>query len=87
METTVTTLPPMKFYPYTEVEYVDLVETIQSITTHIPTDKMSWIWNNHNKISNTKEPQPCACGSAAPHWKRATETIRNFVKQVESTNV
>lgn len=76
-----------KYLPYTESEYIELVEIIQSITTHIPNDKMGWIWNNHNKISKTQEPQPCSCGSAAPHWKRATETIRNFVKQVESNNV
>ena len=87
METTVTTLPPQLFHPYTPLEYAELKETIQSITTHIPHDKMGWIWNNHNKILNTKEGQPCSCGSAASHWKRATETIRNFVKQVESKNV
>jgi hypothetical protein len=72
-----------KYSPYTQAEYIDLVETLQSITTHIPTDKMSWIWSNHNKISKTAEPQPCACGSAAGHWRRAVDTIRDFIKEVE----
>jgi hypothetical protein len=76
-----------KYLPYTEAEYVELKQVIQSISTYIPNDKMGWIWNNHNKISKTQEPQPCSCGSAAGHWKRATETIREFVKKVESTNV
>jgi hypothetical protein len=76
-----------KYLPYTQAEYIELKETIQSITTHIPHDKMGWIWGNHNKILKSNEPQPCSCGSAAANWKRATETIRNFVKQVESTNV
>ena len=84
METTVTTLPPQRFHPYTPLEYAELKEVIQTISTHIPHDRMEWIWNNHNKISNTQEPRPCSCGSAASHWKRATETIRNFVRQVES---
>jgi len=84
MEGTATTLPPPKYHPYTEVEYIELKQTIQSITTHIPHDKMGWIWNNHNHILKTNEPQPCSCGSASGHWKRATETIRNFVRQVES---
>jgi hypothetical protein len=72
-----------KYLPYTQAEYIELVETIQSITTHIPNDKMGWIWSNHNKISKTQEPQPCSCGSASGHWKRATQTIRDFVRQVE----
>jgi hypothetical protein len=83
METTVTTLPPERFHPYTPLEYAELKEVIQSITTHIPTDRMGWIWSNHNKISKTAEPQPCSCGSAASHWKRATQTIRDFVNKVE----
>lgn len=90
METTVTTIPPEyfnKFLPYMEVEYLELKQIMDTITTHIPTDKMSWVWNNHNRILNTKEPQPCSCGSAASHWLRAANTIRDFIKKVESTNV
>ena len=90
MEATATTIPPEyfnRYLPYTESEYVELKETIQSITTHIPNDKMAWIWSNHNKISKTQEPQPCACGSASSHWIRAANTIRDFVKKVESINV
>lgn len=83
MEATATTLPPMKYWPYDESEYMELKDIIGQITTHIPTDRMSWIWSNHNKISKTNEPQPCACGSAAGHWQRATQTIRNFVENVE----
>lgn len=83
MEVITTTIPSERFYPYTPLEYAELKEIIQSITTHIPTDKMSWIWNNHNKISKTQEPQPCSCGSAAGHWRRATDTIRNFVASIE----
>jgi hypothetical protein len=83
MEGTVTTLPPEIFHPYTSLEYAELKETMQSISTHIPNDKMGWIWNNHNKILKTTEPQPCSCGSASGHWVRAATTIREFIKKVE----
>lgn len=75
----------MKDYkPYTEEEYVELKSVIESITHYIPNDRMSYIWNNHNKILKTNEPTPCSCGSAASHWNRATQTIRNFVAQIQS---
>jgi hypothetical protein len=75
----------MKDYkPYTEEEYAELKTIVDSIQQHIPNDKMGWIWGNHNKISKTNEPQPCSCGSAAGHWRRAVDTIRNFILQVES---
>ncbi len=72
------------FTPYTEEEFKELKSVIDSITTHIPNDKMGYIWNNHNKILNTKEPTPCSCGSAAGLWNRATQTIREFVRSKES---
>ena len=86
METTATTLPPEytnRFLPYTESEYLELKQIMDTITTHIPHDKMGWIWNNHNRISKTNESQPCACGSASGHWKRAADTIRTFIINVE----
>jgi hypothetical protein len=83
MEQTATTLPPMKYWPYDESEYVELKSIMDTITTHIPHDRMGWIWSNHNKISKTNEPQPCSCGSAAGHWKRAADTIRTFIINVE----
>lgn len=89
METTVTTIPPEyfnKYLPYTPVEYLELKQIMDSITTHIPTDKMSWVWSNHNRINKSNESQPCACGSASSHWVRAATTIRDFIKKVESTN-
>lgn len=71
----------MKDYtPYTEEEFKELKSVIDNITTHIPNDRMQFIWNNHNKINKTNIPTPCSCGSAAANWIRATETIRGFVR-------
>jgi hypothetical protein len=72
-----------KYLPYTEAEYKELKEIMDAITTHIPHDRMGWIWDNHNRISKTNEGQPCSCGSAASHWLRAANTIRDFIINVE----
>lgn len=79
METT--TMNP--FAPYTQSEFNELKAVLAEITTHIPNDKMSWVWNNFKKVTNSNETQPCSCGSAASHWKRAVETLRNFVTKAE----
>lgn len=72
-----------RYLPYTESEYKELKEVMETIVTHIPTDRMGWVWSNYNKIEKTNETQPCACGSAAAHWIRATNTIRDFITKVE----
>lgn len=89
METNTTTIPPEyfdRYLPYTEVEYMELKSILDAISTHIPTDKMSFIWNNYKKITGSKEATPCSCGSAAGHWRRAVDEIRNFIDKVEKTN-
>ena len=73
-----------RFLPYTTEEFKELKSVIDSITTHIPNDRMQYVWNNHNKILKTSEPTPCSCGSASSHWNRATQTIREFVRSKES---
>lgn len=77
----------MKDYtPYTEEEYVELKSVSDIISSHIPNDKMNYIWNNHNKILNTHEPTPCSCGSASKHWIRAVNTIKQFIEEKEALN-
>ena len=72
-----------KYHPYTEGEFRELKAIAETITTHIPQDKVGFVWSNHNKINGNNETQPCTCGSAASHWKRAMETIRGFIQRVE----
>jgi len=72
-----------KYHPYTEGEFRELKTIAETITTHIPQDKVGWVWSNHNKINGNNETQPCTCGSAVGHWKRAMETIRGFIQRVE----
>ena len=72
-----------KYLPYTETEYKELKEIMDAISTHIPNDRMGWVWGNHNRILRTNEGQPCSCGSASSHWIRAANTIRDFIINVE----
>ena len=86
METITTTIPPEyfnRYLPYTEGEYIELKSIMKDITSHIPNDKMDWVWGNHNRILKTNEAQPGSCGRASNLWIRATETIRNFIINVE----
>jgi hypothetical protein len=80
METTTSMNP---YAPYTQMEFNELKTILESITTHIPNDKMGWVWSNYLKVTNTREPQPCSCGSAAGHWRRAVDGLRDFVNKVE----
>lgn len=87
MDTNITTIPPEyfdRYLPYTQSEYNELKGILESITTHIPTDKMGFIWSNYLKVTKTTEPQPCSCGSASGHWRRAVDGLRDFVTKVES---
>lgn len=87
METTATTLPPdMRYFPYNEMEYTELKSIAASITTNIPNDKMGWVWANYKRISKSSEGQPCGCGSAAGLWKKAMDTIREFIQSKDLIN-
>ena len=70
------------YAPYTQMEFNEMKAILDTITTHIPNDKMGWVWSNYLKVTNTREPQPCSCGSAAGHWKRAVEGLRDFANKV-----
>ena len=72
-----------KYSPYTEAEYTELKNVADAISAYIPNDKMGFIWNNYKKITKSTEPQPCSCGSAASHWRRAVDEIKRFIDKVE----
>lgn len=68
---------------YTKEELDELREVVNSITTHIPTQMAGYIWNNYKRIADTNERQPCNCGSSAGLWRKAVDTIREYLKNVE----
>ena len=66
---------------YTNEEFKELCVFASSIRDWIPEDKAGYVWNNYKKISGDNSNAPCTCGSAAPHWKRAMDTIRTYIKE------
>ena len=66
---------------YTQEEFKSLVETLDSIGNYLPDDKANYIWDNYKKIANTTEGRPCTCGSSSALWKKAVDTIRNYIKE------
>ena len=70
-----------KYYPLSIEEFNELAQIIDSITTHVPGDKIGYIWSKFNRINARQEPQPCSCPSAAGHWKRAIDGLREFINQ------
>lgn len=65
---------------YTNEDFKLLRETIQSITSHIPEQQAGYVWNNYKAISGSNENQPCMCGSSAGLWRKAVDTIREYIK-------
>lgn len=72
-----------KFAPYTEEEFKLIKQNIQSISDYIPENLLTFVWDNYKKLSNSTEGRPCTCGSAAKHWAKAVNVIRDFVSEVE----
>ena len=70
---------------FTEEEYQKLKETAKDIRDYLPENLLPYIWDNYRIISgNIEEPRPCSCGSAAAHWKKAVDSIKNYINEVES---
>jgi len=69
---------------FTAEEYQKLKETIEPIKDYLPENLLPYIWDNYRIISgNIEEPRPCACGSAAAHWKKAVDSIKTYINEVE----
>jgi len=62
-----------------EQELTELKSVLAQISTRIPENKASYVWNTFNQIRGEREVQPCMCQSSAKHWVRAIETLRNYI--------
>ena len=71
---------------YTEEELKELKEVMEEVnkSAFLPESQLSYIWSNHVLISGTKERMPCSCNSAAKHWKKAINTINEYLSSIES---
>lgn len=60
-----------------ELEQIKI--NLERINSHIPNDLASWVWNTYKHITGSNENQPCSCGSAGKHWRKAVDAIREYV--------
>jgi hypothetical protein len=65
---------------FTNEEFNEMVTFLSTITSHIPEQHIGYVWNNYKRISGDNSNQPCSCGSAAAHWRKAIDTMRTYVK-------
>jgi hypothetical protein len=65
---------------YTKEEWDILVLTLEEIGAYLPDSKAPYVWDNFGKVAGNVGPRPCYCASSAGHWKRAIETLREYVK-------
>jgi hypothetical protein len=65
---------------YTKEEWDILVQTLDEIGAYLPENKTGYIWSNFAKVAGNVGPQPCSCASSAGHWRRAIDTLREYVK-------
>jgi hypothetical protein len=70
-----------KYHPLTEEQFIGLRDLIQSIGAYLPENKASYVWNMYNQLRDERETQPCMCGSAGGHWKRAMDFLYHWVKE------
>ncbi len=70
----------MKGNPFTYQQFQDLVKLSNDITTHIKNEHVGLVWDNYQVIIGQKISRPCTCASAAGEWKKAVETIRDYIK-------
>lgn len=72
---------------FTNEEFKEMQDFLPTITTHIPESKAGWVWHCYRQITESLEPTPCLCGSSAAHWRKAIDTMRNYVKENEQNYV
>lgn len=64
-----------------EINKEEVRELANQISTYIPKHLMSSVWQTYKVISGSKEPQPCSCKSSAGLWRKAMDTIREYVRE------
>jgi len=65
--------------PFTEEEFKKLTKEISSITSFLPDNKMTYIWNSVSKLREKNSPQPCSCKSSGGLWAAAVKELKDFV--------
>lgn len=70
-------------YKFTSEEITEMKTNMSRITTHIPNDLASWVWDTYKKLGG-KGAKPCSCPSSAKLWKQSVERINSFLKSYDN---
>jgi hypothetical protein len=68
------------YHPLSIEDYEKVKGIVEKITSHMPEEHASFIWNIYNAIRGMNEKQPCTCGSSGRYWGDAIAAIRLFIK-------
>jgi hypothetical protein len=71
----------LKYSPFTDEEFVVMVEQMKAIGAYLPEHQMGIMWERCTRIRGQKENQPCGCKSAGGLWAKCVEDINNFISQ------
>lgn len=71
-------------YNFNQEEIQEIRDNMSKISTHIPTNLTSWVWDTYRKISGSNEPKPCTCPSSGKLWKKSVDTINSFLKSYDN---
>lgn len=63
---------------FSENELEQMGEFLNSLGHTLPENKMEQIWNWYKTITNSTEPKPCSCQSAAKLWIHAIDSIKTW---------
>jgi hypothetical protein len=66
---------------FSKEEIIDLKKLINDVGNHLTPAVADIVWAKYTRIIDKAERKPCMCGKSAGHWRRAVETIREFVKK------
>ena len=65
---------------FTEVEYQILKNEMKRNTFYLPMDMIDLVWSSYQRITQTNQPQPSTHPDNGLLWKKATQTIKDYIK-------
>jgi len=70
-------------YNFNTEEIQEMKKNMSRITTHIPNDLTSYVWDTYKKMGGSGN-KPCTCPSSAKLWKGAVDKINSFLKTYDN---
>jgi hypothetical protein len=71
---------------FTEEELKKIKHNMSQIGNYIPKQLAKFVWDTYKRITDSREPQPCNCGSSGNQWRKAVITIQKYLEDVSGVN-